>query len=50
MDTEWQKACSKKRGRRKRRAKLRCEIAITTEEEGAKIRGVGMTLKIGRTM
>lgn len=33
----------------KRRGKLKCEVAITTAEEGAKFKGVGITLKMGRT-
>ena len=50
MDTEWQKACSRKGGGGKRRGKLKCEVVITTAEEEAKLKGVGITLKMGRTM
>lgn len=50
MDTKWQKACSQKGGGGKRRGKLKCKVAITTAGEGAKFKGVGITLIMGRTM
>lgn len=34
----------------KKRGKLKCEVAITTAEAAATFKGVGITLKISRTM
>jgi len=46
----WTPSGSKPAHKRKRKGKLKREVAVTTAEEGTKFKGVSITLKMGRTM